>query len=228
MAQKDCAMFLQTFKAETSVEHVVIVYQREHIPEEAICVHFNLIYQGQLLAATSGQSRSAEKHQIRQALHGQLKQLWQVHPILSKMKTANTASGPAPYKSFLDATADNNDRFGYRFVPVVFSSMSLSCALDLTLLRRDEPGSLVSAGGDIDNRLKTLFDALRMPRNREEMEGRAPSPDENPFYVLLEDDSQITKVSVSADRLLLPIEEGQHMNDVHLIIRVDVNVVAPF
>lgn len=51
--------------------------------------------------------------------------------------------------------------------------------------------------GDIDNRLKTLFDALRLPNQTNELVGYDnPAPDENPFFCLLEDDSLITHVSV--------------------------------
>jgi len=42
---------------------------------------------------------------------------------------------------------------------------------------------------------------------------------------LLEDDSQITKVSVTTDRLLTPPSEGEHVNDVHLIIGVKIHVL---
>jgi hypothetical protein len=93
-------------------------------------------------------------------------------------------------------------------------------------LRRDHPGNLVSYGGDIDNRLKTLFDALRMPNTCDELAGVPPEADEDPFYVLLEDDALITKVSVTTDRLLLPPVGEEHINDVQLVIVVGVNVIA--
>jgi hypothetical protein len=92
-------------------------------------------------------------------------------------------------------------------------------------LRRDHPGNLIASGGDIDNRIKTLFDSLRMPNNWGEVARFPADADENPFHVLLEDDSQITKVSVTTERLLTPPAAGEPIHDVHLIIGVTVNVL---
>ena len=87
-------------------------------------------------------------------------------------------------------------------------------------MRTDKPGSLIKSGsGDIDNRLKTLFDALRMPKSKDEL-GRyagVPGLDEDPFYCLLEDDKFITRLVVETDMLLRPAASS---NDTHLIITV--------
>jgi hypothetical protein len=50
-------------------------------------------------------------------------------------------------------------------------------------LRADIPGKVVQSG-DIDNRLKTLFDALRMPASDLEMAECASGPanGEEPFF----------------------------------------------
>jgi hypothetical protein len=70
-------------------------------------------------------------------------------------------------------------------------------------LRPALPGSLITEAGDIDNKLKTLFDALKMPNRKQELGTyRLPSDDENPFYVLLEEDKLISRVSVETDILL--------------------------
>jgi hypothetical protein len=87
---------------------------------------------------------------------------------------------------------DTNNKFG------------LACSLDILFLRRDSPGNLVRSGGDIDNRINTLFDALRRPENGEEVAGFPPGPNEDPFFCLMETDSLVTEVSVITDRLLLP------------------------
>ena len=72
--------------------------------------------------------------------------------------------------------------------------------------------------GDIDNRLKTLFDALRAPKNATEIpKGAVPGPDEDPFFCLLEDDALITAVSVETERLLTA---NQGSTEVHLDIQV--------
>jgi hypothetical protein len=92
--------------------------------------------------------------------------------------------------------------------------------LDILFLRRDGPGSLIKSGGDIDNRLKVLFDGLRMPQGSEELCGDSPCQDEDPFYCLLEDDKLISKVQVETNWLLTPQGQGERIHDVHLIIRV--------
>lgn len=67
-------------------------------------------------------------------------------------------------------------------------------SLSIVMLRPGVPGGLVR-DGDIDNRLKTLFDALHPPQ-------AAPkSHTEGSMFCLLEDDSQIESVSVQTRRL---------------------------
>jgi hypothetical protein len=96
----------------------------------------------------------------------------------------------------------------------------VACALDILFLRRDGPGALVKSGGDIDNRVKVLFDALRMPQTCDEVCGEKPAQDEEPFYCLLEDDKLISSVRVDTNWLLTPPSAGERIHDVHLIIRV--------
>jgi integrase len=50
--------------------------------------------------------------------------------------------------------------------------------------------------GDIDGRLKTIFDALRMPKNLDETARQKPQDDEDPFFCLLEDDKLISEIRV--------------------------------
>jgi hypothetical protein len=97
---------------------------------------------------------------------------------------------------------------------------SLACALDILFLRRDQPGDLIKHGGDIDNRIKVLFDALRMPQDEQELTGQKPDVAEDPFFCLLQDDKQITEVKITTDRLLTPQASDEGINDVHLIIHV--------
>ena len=75
--------------------------------------------------------------------------------------------------------------------------------------------------GDIDNRLKTLFDALRPPTCKEELGGYdTPTPDERPFYCLMTDDKLITKVALETDRLLEPTARDCGDNDSRVVISV--------
>jgi hypothetical protein len=128
-------------------------------------------------------------------------------------------------KTWLEHIADENQRCGGRFVPLVRKAGGFTCSLDILFLRRDNPGGLIvkgADGGDIDNRIKVLFDGLRMPEHTPGLGGVPLEADENPFFCLLEDDSLITSVTVTTDRLLLEKNAEEKPNDVHLIIHVTV------
>jgi len=75
--------------------------------------------------------------------------------------------------------------------------------------------------GDLDNRLKTLFDALRRPTNTKEFGGYdRPDESENPFFCLLEDDALVTKVSVESDVLLEAVKSGYNTHSTRLVMTV--------
>ena len=207
-------------------------------------MEFRLVYEGPLKAAVAGKGgrRTEEKHAIRKVIHKQLARLWEVVPNLKMRTTDYTVLHPggatwdANHKitsrtmassdlrqSLCKTLGDSFDKCGYKFVPLVNNHMKLSCGLDVLFLRRDMPGvPLIHSGGDIDNRLKVLFDALRVPANCDEVSGAVKESGEDPyFFCLLEDDALITGVSVTTDTLLTPYVAGQE-NDVHLVINVKV------
>lgn len=111
---------------------------------------------------------------------------------------------------------------GNRFVPLVSEAGGFTCSLDVLFLRRDNPGSLIEHGGDVDNRIKVLFDGLTMPIDVKQLGGFPIEPDEDPFFCLLEDDKLVTNISVTTDRLIIPQENEEDVNDVFLVIHVTV------
>lgn len=178
-------------------------------------VQFRLVYQGKLHAASPSETRVKEKHAIRKSLHRQLSELWKVRPFLKHYPERDKRV----FERFV--------RCGYRFVPLIGSGGGpdifrppVACALDILFLRRDHPGDLIRSGGDIDNRVKVLFDALRMPQDCNELGGETPAPGEDPFFCLLEDDRLITEVKITTDRLLMPVGPDERLSDVHLVIHV--------
>ena len=121
-----------------------------------------------------------------------------------------------------DIIPDQYREYGYRFLPLVIEKWTLLCNLDILFLRRDVPGGLIHAG-DIDNRIKTLLDALRKPGNGEELAGNEePQDGEDPFYCLLEDDKLITGLHVDTDTLLDSYEGDVDNRQVKLFITVDI------
>jgi hypothetical protein len=83
--------------------------------------------------------------------------------------------------------------------------MYLVADVQVQLLRPEPPGFVKAQSGDLDNRMKTLLDALRMPRVVDEIPANdAPGADEHPFFCLLEDDALISSFSVMTHRWLEP------------------------
>jgi hypothetical protein len=84
----------------------------------------------------------------------------------------------------------------------------------------------MSSGGDIDNRLKVLIDGLKMPTQGQDLgQFTEPVQGEDPFYCLPEDDGLTADLRVITDRLLLPVEDGEHGHDVELVIFVRTSVI---
>ena len=210
-------------------------------PENAL-MRFRLTYEGPLRPT----QREPEDHQphpmaphqhtIRKSFHKQLKRLWSTNRFLRECRVhpkfyaapytpadgAMWAPNPDELIPYVDAVATNYHEYGYRFVPLVREEISLMCSLDILFLRRDVPGSVVSAG-EIDNRLKTIIDALRRPRNAKEAIG-APDDDEDPFFCLMEDDKQINRLTIEADTLLDPLTNTESdSSKARVIITVDVH-----
>ena len=176
-------------------------------------MEFRLTYRGQL----KGNGTPEQKQRIRRFINPQLSNLWTQPPLTD-------------YKDYLpggELEAAEGSPFAktvgpFTFQPLVVSAHDLVAELNITFLRPEPPGLLVSNSGDIDNRIKTLLDALRMPHNLGELPTNdAPGAGETPFCVLLEDDSLITHLTITTDRLLEPTA---HQLDVMLIIYVRTKV----
>jgi hypothetical protein len=153
------------------------------IDPEAPAMQFRLTYAGPLFSASSGNNRVEHKHDIRRALHPQLRAYWDHHPFLREWR--GHKDGPThDYNSrqlMRDELADRFARCGYRFTPLVTREWELYCAINILYVRPGWPGNVLH---DIDNRLKTLFDALRLPADSSQLGKHVtPQPDENPFLL---------------------------------------------
>ena len=184
---------------------------------DGVAMEFKLTYEGRLLGASTGRSRASHKHEIRKAFHPQLKRLWNVHPILNNKKMDGPGVEP---DSRLDVLASRFSVGDYNFVPLVTRDLHLLCGLHVLFLRPDAPGDILRSG-DIDNRLKTLFDALRRPTETGEFGGYdQPDEDEKPFFCLLEDDSLVSQIAVETDILLQDVGGRFDDNAARLVISV--------
>jgi len=112
------------------------------------------------------------------------------------------------------------EKFGAWFRPLIRESYALHCGLKIVFLRKERPGK-VYQGGDIDGRIKTLVDALTMPRHAEQVLAQNTSMDD-PIFCLLEDDSMVSGFEVESERLLG--DQSNAADFVRLTIEVDVRV----
>ncbi len=205
-------------------------------------MRFRLVYEGPLQSkqrdARDGQRDPLASHtqDIRRVFHRQLKRLWDTNKFLATAvdwerdfdrkgdpverwgRIAPDQEEIKPIRELIPRLYEENR---YRFLPLVREDWELMCDLNILFLRNDAPGSAIQAG-DLDNRIKTLIDCLRRPLNASELrDDTGPQDGEDPFYVLLEDDKNVTSLTVETDTLLDPSLE-QDQRNVKLIITVDI------
>jgi hypothetical protein len=175
-----------------------------------------LHYRGELFANGS----PTHKHDLRRHFHRQLKTLWGQRPLVDDAKSLLQTGKQAgdycllrPFPPFV-------------FVPLISAEMYVVCDISVVLMRPEPPGSLITSGGDMDNRLKTLFDAMTMPRHANAMPKTGPQADETPhFFCLLEDDNLIVRLDVRTEQLLEP-QVGKNEVDLAISVRTHVTRVT--
>jgi hypothetical protein len=200
-------------------------------------MEFKLTYAGPLLAhkdtgATRERlrQRSLHVHTMRKIFHGQLKTLWSEHPVLQQISKDGSSvelyvgSGAPPLNQIFQEE-------GFNWLPMVTKANGLICKVDVLMLRHGQPGNALY---DVDNRLKTLFDALRKADGPDELgastaHGKlAPEADEDPFYVVMQDDKLITHLSVTTDTLLEPVPNVLCEQAVRLVIDITIRPYRAF
>jgi hypothetical protein len=193
---------------------------------------FTLTFEGDL--PPNGGVR--EKWAIRSQFHPQLVELWQIHPNLRSLQrnpyvptassfwhvewhhSVNPPSAPTVPSDPSINLCEPVERGQRKFLPLVRERIALKCGLKILFLRKEDTGRIYQ-GGDLDNRLKTLFDALSVPQN-EQVVPTASIAD--PIYCLLEDDGLITAVNVETHRLLARPSASKHQ--VLLVVEVDIGI----
>lgn len=217
-------------------------------------MRFRLTYDGPLRSSQPGHitltdkgerdKHAAHKHAIRRKLHPQIKHMWQAHRFLSaysprpnlfaEMLPAGALSripehsnDPMPLAEMLGYAYGHNN---YRFAPLIRQEILLTCSLRILCLRRDHEGAVLPAR-DIDNRIKTLIDALCRPKSEQgqplglDKLPLPPQEGEDPFYVLLDDDRQITHLEIETDALHTPIAAGEDESHAQLVITVETRAI---
>lgn len=222
-----------------------------------VFMRFRLTYEGPLLSSQPAQltdkngnpakdRKGEHKHRIRQQLHPQLKRLWSANQFLRFNKLTPASSWDILPESAMSVQWDDQQRkrpmsellsqvfshhkdLGYGYVPLIWEDADLACSLRILCLRLDHDNAVLP-GRDIDNRIKTLIDALMMPsvkqgppmRDNEELPAQE---DEKPFFVLLDDDRRIAHLEIETDHLLAPVPSDADESYVRLLITVETRVV---
>ena len=172
---------------------------------------FKLLYMGEL--KINPKKRSQHLHEIRMAIHPQLKRLSEI----------------SPYDTIKNKLWSNNRRGirelgGAKFFPIVTPELNLLAELDVQILH---PELLETPHADIDNRMKTLLDALKRPQSTHEI--AQGTPKNEVIYTLLDDDHLVTKMTINTSHLLYrePVKaRAAGRDDCELLAIITVNLRA--
>lgn len=205
-------------------------YDARDIVGDAVVI--DLTYRGSLPSRNRpGKQRSEAKDEMR---HQFSEQLWEAakrhHRLLSDVDVSHNAVrrksrlvpslGPNALTAGPIPSVEHQGRW---FSAIVTVERELVCHLDIVLLRRQRSAGQIVYGGDLDNSLKVILDALRVPQHDNETrpapiqfrKGYVPpkSIKARPWSLcLLEDNSLITKLSIRADLLNEPRRAGQQVD----------------
>lgn len=149
-------------------------------------MEFCLHYCGRL----KSNDNASGKHAIRISLHDQVKSLCNSPPFSVVFEADHNGTRDNGKPMFLE---HGNKRYWF----LISEHLATVVDMKITLLVPSKGGKLIQNGGDIDNRIKTLFDALRIPSVASEI----PSSDSFNYnnggmYCLLQDDKLINRVSI--------------------------------
>lgn len=142
---------------------------------------YKFFYRGNI--PSNGNSK--QKGNIREILNPQIKKVWDVEAyktLLNKRKSSNK------FDSMCVTTS------GAKYLPLISSETKLYCHLEIEYYTKNEM-RFVFADGDIDNRVKTLFDGLRAPSSPQE---KTYENNNDIYYTMLEDDKLIKGLSIKS------------------------------
>jgi hypothetical protein len=163
-------------------------------------------------------------HHIRRRIHEQLAELWRLDPRLRWLTNKNihetdAVLGITTDSSRVDKMSHRFEKLGIKWMPLINDTWGVACILNILFLRHEPKGGIIQSG-DLDNRIVTLFDALRIPDENQLPEDVIVQNEPNPFFCLLENDKLIAEFRVTSDRLLIPSPKPEGDADVHLVIEV--------
>jgi len=213
------------------------LWLQTHLPDGVDGVmKFTRVWSGQL-PSTGNKPKPKDVAHIRSDLSLQLEYLWQTHRAIQELKEYGYVVRPGSTNTIIDQSATSRQIAqrapshmmslidwitvdGHRYQPLVRSSLDLNCALSILFLRQDDPGALITQGGDLDGRMKTLLDALRMPSSAEQEAGGAPSSD---TYCIMQSDTLVSGMEIETERLLVPT--SSHPHEAQIVTEVSLRIL---
>ena len=165
---------------------------------------FTLYYRGEL----KSNGDAEHKHKIRSVFHPQVERAWKQSELFQTIESEKTELSHEDYLN-----KESVKRSEFRFIPLLTEG---TVELEVTLLRPGPLGYIISGGGDIDNRLKTVFDALQIP-DENQVKNLMSSYKPDPFHCVMRDDKMVSHVSVKTAQFL---EVPDNSKEVVLVINV--------
>lgn len=201
----------------------VRVYRADPDFRLGLCpLKFTLSFEGRLSTSTSS-GRSKRVHLLRRYFHHQLKRNWERNDFLRNW-TKVSDGRIQRYEDWLPEHMPVLE--GVKFVPLITKEICVECAIDFKILA---PSDFKGGVKDLDNQVKVLFDALKMPQPGSGLSQAELASEGDFLYILAQDDGLITKITATSDELLHPVDGGDHFdsNDVRAFIEVHIRPQMP-
>ena len=189
-----------------------------------------LDYEGRLPTPQPGDQCTEWKQKIRQAFSEQLDGYWTTDAKL--IATLNAAGGFG--EGVIAGNMVTLERWrpfwkvlihGYQTSAIVTRQNGLLCHLHVDLRRREEPGQIILRSGpaaDLDNRLKVLFDALRVPHQPKDVPAHMHGTGSVDLFCLLEDDSLISELSIKTHKWTRPLKANDSPDTVRISLIAEI------
>jgi len=123
---------------------------------------------------------------MRSSFSAQLQKVWGKPPfsILKKWEDSQFAAGAPRFTRVVG---------GQTFVPLYGNDVGVGVSLDITLLTGLPIRKPVISAGDLDNRIKRIIDALRVPQGHGEMQPNLQA--DGRYYSLIENDDAVLSLT---------------------------------
>jgi len=151
---------------------------------------------------------------IRNAIHPQIEQVFKTHPAFTSTNTNRSRAAWGILNQPISVGAA-------QFYAIARSKLHLKCELDVDILVNHDLASIVNNAGDLDNRIKTLLDALRVPAAPQEIQGHMPTNIVD-YCCLLENDILISALRIETFRnTAAPLTAGADHVRLNIKVRLE-------